>query len=139
MLRDELLDARGAETRLKRALESRPEYEEATAALESIVEKRAKWRDLVATYESEAESAPDDVYKASMLMRASEAELLYGGDMADADSAVDRLEQAFRLDSSNQRASCRAFSMPASRSAAVPCSSSSSTVMHLCSCTGLRP
>ena len=36
------------------------------------------WQQLVSTYSEEAEQAPDDVYKSSMLMRASEVELRFG-------------------------------------------------------------
>jgi hypothetical protein len=53
---------------------------------------------------AEAESAPDEVYQSSMLMRASEMELRYGGSSVDVDAAIERLEQAVRLDPTNERA-----------------------------------
>jgi tetratricopeptide (TPR) repeat protein len=104
VLREELLDQAGAAKRLERALELRPDDPDATAAMEEAGEKSRKWRELVATYTGEAEGAPDDVYKSSMLMRASEVELIYGDDSVEIAASVERLEQAFRLDPSNQRA-----------------------------------
>ncbi len=103
ILNDELLDSEGSDVALLRVLELVPDHADATAALEENESKRAKCEELVQTYAGEAESAPDDVYRSSMLMRAAEVELRYGsGERA---SAAERLDQAARLDPSNERAS----------------------------------
>lgn len=104
VLRDELLDDEGAAAELERLLERAPGDSSATEALEDARSKRSKWRELVTTYTAEAEQAPDDVYKSSMLMRASEMELRFAGPDADPDGVLGRLEQAVRLDPTNVRA-----------------------------------
>jgi tetratricopeptide (TPR) repeat protein len=104
VLRDELLDLPGALKRLERVLELKPADPEATAAVQETADKAKRWRQLADTYVAEAEQAPDDVYKSSMLMRASETQLLYAGDAVEMGVVLERLEQALRLDPSNQRA-----------------------------------
>lgn len=101
----QLLDEEQAGKTWQRLMEI--DHELAAAALEAYEEsqeKRAKWRDLVGTYANEAEEAPDEVYRSSMLMRAAETALRYGGGEADRSAAIDRLEQAVRLDTNNGRA-----------------------------------
>ncbi len=101
---EQLLDQDSALAAMRRVLELAPGDPVATEAVEEAEGKREKWKDLVETYSAEAEQAPDDVYKSSMLMRAAEMELRFGGAEADAGAIVERLEQAVRLDPTNVRA-----------------------------------
>jgi tetratricopeptide (TPR) repeat protein len=104
VLHEELLDEDGAGASWGRIVELVPNDPDATAALEDSEGKRQKWRDLVSTYLTEADQAPDDVYKSSMLMRAAEMELRFSGGEAELNGIVDRLEHAVRLDPTNERA-----------------------------------
>jgi golgin subfamily B member 1 len=104
VLRDELFDEARAAAAWRRFLDLKPGDPDVTAALEESAGKREKWQQLVSTYASEAEQAPDDVYRSSMLMRAAEMELRFGGDGADFGKLLERLEQAVRLDPTNVRA-----------------------------------
>ena len=104
VLHEQLLEEEAAEAAYWRVLDLNPDSAEATAAIEDIQGKRAKWKELVATYLGEAEGAPDDVYRSSMLMRAAEMEVRYGGEEADLKAVVARLEQALRLDAANTTA-----------------------------------
>ena len=104
VLHHELLDEDGAGVVWLRVLELEPDDAEATDALEESEGKRGKWRELVSTYEGEADQAPDDVYKSSMLMRAAEMELRFGAGDAELNTIVDKLEHAVRLDPGNERA-----------------------------------
>lgn len=104
VLRDELFDEAGAAEAWRKILDLKPGDPDVTAALEESQGKRQKWEELVSTYAAEAEQAPDDVYKSSMLMRAAEMELRFGGDDADSAQVLERLEQAVRLDPTNVRA-----------------------------------
>ncbi len=104
VLREELFDEDGATRVLRIALELAPSDSSIADALQDSQNKREKWKDLVATYLAEAEQAPDDVYKSSMLMRAAEMELRFAGDAGDPASMSERLEQAVRLDPTNVRA-----------------------------------
>lgn len=105
VLIEELLDDDGAAADYVRLLEINPEDTSASDALEETERKRERYVDLVKSYVTEADAAQDDVYKSSMLMRASEMELRFAGEDADIDRVVERLEQAVRLDSSNVGAS----------------------------------
>ncbi|MEZ4225660.1 MAG: tetratricopeptide repeat protein [Polyangiaceae bacterium] len=104
VLREELLDDETARQVLERLLEVVPGDTRASEIIEESDSKREKWKDLVATYAGEAEQAPDDVYKSSMLMRAAEMELRFGAEASDEQSVVEKLEQAVRLDPTNVRA-----------------------------------
>lgn len=102
--RDELFDEDAALRAARRYLELVPGDGAVSEAVEESEGKRGRWKDLVATYLGEAEQAPDDVYKSSMLMRAAEMELRFGAESADSKSIAERLEQAVRLDPTNVRA-----------------------------------
>lgn len=102
--RDELFDEDAALRAARRYLELMPGDEAVAEAIEESEGKRGRWKDLVQTYLGEAEQAPDDVYKSSMLMRAAEMELRFGAESADSKSIAERLEQAVRLDPTNVRA-----------------------------------
>ena len=104
VLDEELLDSDGADVAYLRVLELNPDHSQAKSVTDENDTKRAKWKELVETYGGEAEEAPDDVYKSSMLMRAAEMELRFGGDEADHDAIVQRLEEAALLDATNDRA-----------------------------------
>ncbi len=104
VLGEELLEEAAAVGVLKRVQEARPDNTDAVAALEANAEKSANWKTLAANYSSEAEGAQDDVYRSSMLMRASEVELRYGAGDVDQAASLERLEDALRSDSSNERA-----------------------------------
>ncbi len=105
VLIEELLDDDGAAADYVRLLEINPDDASASEALEETERKRERHRELVKSYVTEADAAQDDVYKSSMLMRASEMELRFAGEEADIDRVIDRLEQAVRFDPSNVGAS----------------------------------
>lgn len=102
--RDELFDEEGANESARRSVELTPTDTEQAEAVAESENKKERWKDLVTTYTGEAEQAPDDVYKSSMLMRAAEMELRFGGANADGAAVAERLEQSVRLDPSNVRA-----------------------------------
>ncbi|HEY3235290.1 MAG TPA: tetratricopeptide repeat protein, partial [Polyangiaceae bacterium] len=101
---EQLFDEEAASVLYYQLLELRPEHPEATAALDEAEGKRGRYEELCATYLEEAKSAPDDVYASSMLMRAAEMELRFAADALDLESVTERLEQAVRLDPTNERA-----------------------------------
>ncbi|MFO0565830.1 MAG: hypothetical protein U0263_09215, partial [Polyangiaceae bacterium] len=103
--RDELFDEVGATLSAKKLIAAGTADSGVSDALEESEGKKGRWKDLVQTYMSEAEQAPDDVYKSSMLMRAAEMELRFGESQADEKTITERLEQAVRLDPTNVRAS----------------------------------
>ncbi|MEO6602856.1 MAG: hypothetical protein ABIQ16_23430, partial [Polyangiaceae bacterium] len=104
VLFNEVFDDDGAGVCYLRLLEIDPGNSVATAALAESETKRQRFSELAATYATEAEQASDDVYKSSMLMRAAEMEVRYGGESVSLETAIERLEQAVRLDASNERA-----------------------------------
>lgn len=99
--REELYDEAAAEAVLRRLLEIDPEDPEAQFSLEELASKRQRYEELEAQYLGEAENAPDEVYKSSMLMRAAEMRLRYAPAEADRKPALERLEHAVRLDGTN--------------------------------------
>ncbi|HWO13692.1 MAG TPA: hypothetical protein VNN80_29520, partial [Polyangiaceae bacterium] len=105
VLIEELLDDDGAAADYVRLIEINADDTTASEALEETERKRERHRELVKSYVTEADAAQDDVYKSSMLMRASEMELRFAGEEADIDRVIDRLEQAVRFDPSNVGAS----------------------------------
>jgi tetratricopeptide (TPR) repeat protein len=104
VLYSEMFDDDGAGVCYLRLLEIDPGNSVATAALAESENKRQRFSELASTYATEAEQASDDVYKSSMLMRAAEMEVRYGGESVSLETAIERLEQAVRLDASNERA-----------------------------------
>src|SRR6478735_2917327 len=100
----EMFDDDGAGVCYLRLLEIDPGNSVALAAIAESESKRQRFSELATTYATEAEQASDDVYKSSMLMRAAEMEVRYGGQSVSLETAVERLEQAVRLDASNERA-----------------------------------
>jgi len=104
VLGNEMFDDDGAAVCYLRLLEIDPGNSVAKAAIAESENKRQRFAELAATYATEAEQASDDVYKSSMLMRAAEMEVRYGGQSLGLETAVERLEQAVRLDPTNERA-----------------------------------
>jgi len=100
----EMFDDDGAAVCYLRLLEIDPGNSVALSAIAESENKRQRFSELAATYATEAEQASDDVYKSSMLMRAAEMEVRYGGQNVSLETAIERLEQAVRLDASNERA-----------------------------------
>ncbi len=105
LLSDHLFDEDGAAAAYLRLLELSPDDREASAKLEEQESRRARYTELRASYLSEAEGASDEAYKSAMLMRAAEMDVRFGSDDAAFEAAVDRLEQAVRLDPTNEAAS----------------------------------
>ncbi|MCC6215752.1 MAG: tetratricopeptide repeat protein [Polyangiaceae bacterium] len=107
VLGDELLDDEGAGVALLRRIELDSNDAEARAAFDEIEDRRASWERRVAEYLEEAGRATDDPYRSAMLMRAAELALRSAREAEEPETvgaAVDRLEQAMRLDASNDRA-----------------------------------
>ncbi|HKO52522.1 MAG TPA: tetratricopeptide repeat protein [Polyangiaceae bacterium] len=100
----EMFDDDGAAVCYLRLLEIDPGNSVALSAIAESESKRQRFSELATTYAGEAEQASDDVYKSSMLMRAAEMEVRYGGQSVSLETAIERLEQAVRLDASNERA-----------------------------------
>jgi tetratricopeptide (TPR) repeat protein len=103
-LQAELFDDEAATIPYMRLLELDPNDTVASAAVEEIESRRGRAAELAKRYLDEAQSATDDVYKSSMLMHAAEMEVRFGGESPDLEAAVERLEQAVRLDPSNEKA-----------------------------------
>jgi tetratricopeptide (TPR) repeat protein len=104
VMKDDLFDEEGALLASLRILELVPNEPGASASVGDSEDKRQRWRELAQTYLDEASTAPDDVYKSSMLMRAAEMELRFAGDDVKMERVTERLEEAFKLDHSNDRA-----------------------------------
>src|SRR5450432_4105887 len=104
VLQNEMFDDDGAAVCYLRLLEIDPNNSVASAAIDESEGKRQKFSELASTYATEAEGASDEVYKSSMLMRAAEMEVRFGGQSVSLETAVERLEQAVRLDATNERA-----------------------------------
>jgi len=87
-----------------RLLEIDPSDREASQAVEELESKRGRSAELAQRYLDEVQGATDDTYRSSMLMHAAEMDVRYGGDDVDLATAIERLEQAVRLDPSNGKA-----------------------------------
>jgi tetratricopeptide (TPR) repeat protein len=100
---EELYDDDTAGVCYLRLLELRPQDPAALQAIDESDGRRRRMSELHESYLAEVERASDDVYKSSMLMRASELEVRFNNS-ADIEPAIERLEQAVRLDPTNVRA-----------------------------------
>lgn len=100
----EMVDEGSAVEAFERLKSIDPQDPIVNAALEEHAERAAKWQMMAETYHSEAEGAPDDVYRASMLMRAAEMELRFAGAEMDSARVLERLNRASELDPSNEAA-----------------------------------
>ena len=74
------------------------------AELDALQARAAGWKEQAASYHAEAESAPDDLYRSAMMMRAAEAEICFAEEPR-VPAIVENLEMALRLDPSNLPAS----------------------------------
>jgi tetratricopeptide (TPR) repeat protein len=97
----ELLDENAANQAYQRVLAQHPDDELASAALAESEERRAQWQERVEAYATEASTATDDVYKASMLMRAAEAEWRFAGEDLDETRVLGLLAEASVADPKN--------------------------------------
>ena len=104
VLASETFDDDGAAVCYLRLLELDPGNSVAMSAIAESESKRQRFSELASTYATEAEGASDEVYKSSMLMRAAEMEVRFGGGSVSLETAIERLEQAVRLDATNERA-----------------------------------
>ena len=103
-LQVELFDDEAASVPYLRLLEIDPNDSVASTAVDEIESRKGRSAELAKRYLDEVQGATDDVYKSSMLMHAAEMEVRYGGEAPDLTAAVERLEQAVRLDPSNEKA-----------------------------------
>lgn len=97
----ELLDESGALAAYERVLQIQPDDELAQAAIAESKQRQGSWKEMVEAYSAEAETAPDDVYKASMLMRVAEAYWRFAGSELDDDQVLSLLAQAAEADPKN--------------------------------------
>ncbi|HWZ88199.1 MAG TPA: hypothetical protein VNW92_05095, partial [Polyangiaceae bacterium] len=104
VLTNEMFDDDGAAVCYLRLLEIDPNNSVASAAVSEAENKRQRFSELASTYATEAEQASDEIYKSSMLMRAAEMEVRFGGESVSLETGIERLEQAVRLDPTNERA-----------------------------------
>jgi tetratricopeptide (TPR) repeat protein len=102
--KNERFDDESALVPYLRLLELDPNDAEASQAIEELESKRGRAAELAQRYVDEAQGATDDTYRSSMLMHAAEMEVRYGGEGVDLATAIERLEQAVRLDPSNGKA-----------------------------------
>ena len=104
LLSEQLFDEDGAAAAYLRLLDLSLDDKDASQKLEEQEDRRQRHVELRASYVSEAEGASDEAYKSAMLMRAAEMDVRFGSDDAAFEAAVDRLEQAVRLDPTNEAA-----------------------------------
>ncbi len=97
----ELLDEPGAMVIYGRVLDVDPEDEIAKAAIAESDERRAEWREMASDFLREANNAPDDAYKAAMLMRSAEMEWRFADDELDEEKLLGMLAQAAEADPKN--------------------------------------
>lgn len=97
----ELCDEARANAAYQKVLEVAPGDELALVALSESAERAEQWRERAAAYAGEAATAQDDVYKASMLMRAAEAEWRFAGEELDEARVLGLLAEASELDPRN--------------------------------------
>ena len=103
VLNDRLYDDEGAAVAHIQLLELEPNDEAAGRQVDELESKRGKAQALSQRYLDELAGATDDAYRSSILMHAAEMEVRYAGE-GDLATAIERLEQAVRLDPGNGRA-----------------------------------
>ncbi len=104
---DELIDAERALAAYKRLLQLRPDDPTAEEAIENDEAKRAKWRDLVARYLSEAASGEGDLPELALRERGRRRLPLRRAGGARAE-ALENAEKALAIDRKNRRAAALA-------------------------------
>jgi tetratricopeptide (TPR) repeat protein len=104
VLRDRLYDDEAAAVTYIRLVELDPSDREASTRVDELEAKRGKAAELAQKYLDELGGETDDTYRSAMLMHAAEMEVRFAGEGADLATAIERLEQAVRLDPANERA-----------------------------------
>ncbi|HTQ07025.1 MAG TPA: tetratricopeptide repeat protein [Polyangiaceae bacterium] len=104
VLKDRLYDDESAAVTCLRIVELDPNDRAASTAIDELEEKRGRSAELAQKYLDELAAATDDTYRSSLLMHAAEMDVRFGTEGADLSMAVERLEQAVRLDPANERA-----------------------------------
>jgi tetratricopeptide (TPR) repeat protein len=109
VLDDDLLDPAAARGAYERLVALGPDTPLGVQAAESIAAgeaKKAKWRELVDRYVSEAQGAGDPAFRSSLVVSAAEVTYRYGrGEPGgDADRIVALLREGLSLDAKNRRA-----------------------------------
>lgn len=102
VLQQELLDEAGALSVFEQVLVIAPEDELTQAAVAESREREQRWEEMAQAYSTEAEAAPDEVYRASMLMRVAEVEWRFSGEKLDEKRVLGLLAQAAECDPKNQ-------------------------------------
>ncbi|MEN9578671.1 MAG: hypothetical protein RJA70_1680, partial [Pseudomonadota bacterium] len=99
---EELLDESKALATFQQVLEIAPDDELTQAAVAESQEREKRWQEAAQAYSTEAESAADEVYRASMLMRVAEVEWRFAGEALDEPRVLGLLAQAAECDPKNQ-------------------------------------
>jgi tetratricopeptide (TPR) repeat protein len=99
---DELIDTDKAVAAYKRLRTLRPDDPTAEEALENDEAKRAKWKELVERYESEASSG-DGAFQSSLYASAADVAYRYSGEGAS-EAVITNVEKALAADPKNRRA-----------------------------------
>ena len=103
---DELIDAEKALTAYRRLAQLREDDATAVEAIENDEAKRAKWRELVDRYLTEAASG-EGSFQSSLYASAADVAYRYGGPDARAE-AIENVEKALAIDPKNRRAAALA-------------------------------
>ncbi|HSU38800.1 MAG TPA: hypothetical protein VLJ38_04500, partial [Polyangiaceae bacterium] len=98
-----LFDDEAAAVTYLHVFELDPKDQDASREVDELETKRGHSAELAQKYLDEIPQASDDAYKSSLLLHAAEMDVRYGGG-ADLTTAIERLEQAVRLDPANERA-----------------------------------
>jgi tetratricopeptide (TPR) repeat protein len=104
VLKDRLYDDEAAAVTCLRIVELDPNDQAASVAIDELEEKRGRAAELSQKYLEEIAAATDDTYRSSLLMHAAEMDVRFGIEGSELSTAVERLEQAVRLDPANERA-----------------------------------
>jgi tetratricopeptide (TPR) repeat protein len=104
VLQGDLFDDEAAAVAYGRLLELDPDDQRAREAIDELESRRGRAAELAQRYLDEAQAASDDTYRSSMLQHAAEMEVRFGAEGSDLAPAIERLEQAVRLDPSNEKA-----------------------------------
>src|SRR5579864_4201336 len=105
VLDEELLDDERGMEAYARLLAVRPDDRHAAQAMAQGSAKRAKWRELVDRYLSEAKGTADPAFHSSLLVSAAEVTYRYGaeGGTRDVDGIVSLVREGLALDPKNRR------------------------------------
>jgi tetratricopeptide (TPR) repeat protein len=104
VLKQRLYDDEAAALTYLRIFELEPSDKDANREVDELEAKRGHAADLAQKYLDEIPQASDDAYRSALLMHAAEMEVRYGSNGEGLSTAIERLEQAVRLDPANERA-----------------------------------